>query len=225
MNTTTLTNRQQYSVLTVFPSIVAWLATLMILLVINSSRLAHAEGLDLPKPDYNDLKHLEEPELKRLFIPESMRAYIDKIREGRTLGQLIPEDERQTIEIEEWIPADIYLKGVIRRQDGRHVVWTQDRNSLYSSYLGESSIEVGGISQTGSVPFQMEDESFRLLPGQVWSAAEQSIKERHTYQPNFSPQLIPSVTQMVDPNGSESAGADINESGDEQLDYLEESSQ
>lgn len=225
MSTTTTNSSKQNSILTVLSGVAVLLATLLIFLTINFSQLAHAEGVDLPKPDHNDLKHLEEPELKRLFIPEHMRAYIDKIREGRTLGQLIPEDGRQTIQIEKWIPADIYLKGVIRRQDGRHVVWTQDRNSLYSSYLGESSVEVSGISQTGSVPFQMEDESFRLLPGQVWSAAEQSIKERHTYQPNFSPQLIPSVTQMIDPNSSESAGADINESSDEQLDYLEESGQ
>ncbi len=120
--------------------------------------------------------------LDRLFNTRKDRKFIDAIRNSNK--SLIKKEPPRIIKS---IPADLYVKGVVLRRDGKHTVWSQNDNNLHTPTLESSLVDQRNIWKNGSVKLHYNKQAFRLRPGQVWSTKESSIKERYLFTPTETP--------------------------------------
>lgn len=118
------------------------------------------------------------PELGRLLTTPEERARLENVRHHRSPEALSPDLEVPSEAAEEnpepAEAAGVYtLKGLVRRADGRHVVWLNDGNTLAGPTTAEGAyVEVKNAGR-GGVPIRLPGNAGRVVlkPGQSYDAA------------------------------------------------------
>jgi hypothetical protein len=118
------------------------------------------------------------PELGRLLTTPEERARLETFRHHRTPEALSPDSEVSSEVAEENsdLPGEarVYtLKGLVRRPDGRHVVWLNQGNTLAGPTTAEGAyVEVNNTGR-GGVLIRLPGNAGRVVlkPGQSYDAA------------------------------------------------------
>jgi len=118
------------------------------------------------------------PELGRLLTTPEERARLETFRHHRTQEALSPDSEVSSEVAEENSDlageARVYtLKGLVRRPDGRHVLWLNQGNTLAGPTTAEGAyVEVKNTGR-GGVLIRLPGNAGRVVlkPGQSYDAA------------------------------------------------------
>ncbi|MFH1216375.1 MAG: hypothetical protein V1706_07735 [Pseudomonadota bacterium] len=122
------------------------------------------------------------PELGRLLTTPEERARLETFRHQRTPDELSPEPGWSN-EVAGENPASVEesrvytLKGLVRRADGRHVVWLNEGSTLTGSITAEGAYVEVKSAGSGAVQILLPDDAGRVVlkPGQSFDTATGKI--------------------------------------------------
>jgi hypothetical protein len=128
-----------------------------------------------------------QPVLHRFFTTASQRLALDNARQqGGAQATMIAEINPQHTEISVNAPLVVLLKGLVLRNDGRHVVWLNDTNTLHPANNDNTVVDIKRInSHTVSIPVSthglLSQHTRALKPGQLWKVDDNTVEENfHT---------------------------------------------
>ncbi|MBL4865412.1 MAG: hypothetical protein JKY67_03440 [Pseudomonadales bacterium] len=106
----------------------------------------------------------------RLFTTTGDRILLDRVRREGLSEDF--EMNSKTATVKEVRPRrrELYLQGVMLRDDGNHVVWVNGQNTMSSRELEEGIIvDLRHILKDGpAIPVETLTSEFTIKPGQVW---------------------------------------------------------
>ena len=110
-------------------------------------------------PGYTVAKEYSEQSLRTLFTSQQERQDIDSGRRGKSS----PEDQ----DIVE--PSSIQVNGIVKRSDGKNVVWINGKNTMDSSTVDGIKVYSNSINVQGKVPVMIDGQKVYIKPGETWS--------------------------------------------------------
>jgi len=118
------------------------MVTRILILILLSSSHATAEGFN-------------EQSLKTLFTSASERKAINATRRGA--GGFMPG------------AASVQVKGVVRRSDGKSVVWLNRKNTMDNTMIDGVKVYPNAINKNNKVPIMVDGRMVHVKPGESWS--------------------------------------------------------
>ena len=103
--------------------------------------------------DFND------NDLKSLFTSPEHRNRIDGKRSGRVTGSVSPQ----------FGPNTININGVVKRKNGKSVVWVNGKSTLNNSTIDGARVLTRSLDKKTKIPVNIDGEVVHLQPGQIWS--------------------------------------------------------
>ena len=100
-----------------------------------------------------------EQSLKTLFTSQHQRQDIDG---NRKANDTVEEQIQKT-------PSNIQVDGVLKRRDGKNVVWVNGKNTMDSSMVDGVKVYSNSISDKNKVPMIVDGKKVYIKPGQTWS--------------------------------------------------------
>ena len=100
-----------------------------------------------------------EYDLKNLFTTPELRKQIDAARRGGAASTGAQRLGSSTIRI----------NGVVRRKNGKSVVWVNDSNTLDNSNINGVKVYTRALDKKSKVPVNIDGRVVYLRPGQTWS--------------------------------------------------------
>lgn len=100
-----------------------------------------------------------EQSLKTLFTSQQQRQDIELGRRshGSTNGETITR------------PSSVEINGLVKRSDGKNVVWINGKNTMDSSVIDGTKIYSKSINDQNKVPVMIDGRKVYVKPGQSWS--------------------------------------------------------
>ncbi len=110
-----------------------------------------------------------EYDLKSLFTSPSQRKNIDATRRGEaTTGTSLRG------------PSSISINGVVKRNNGKSVVWVNGKSTLNNTTIDSARVQTKSIKKTSKkIPIYIDGKKVYMRPGQTWS--EESGKVADNY--------------------------------------------
>ena len=96
-----------------------------------------------------------EQSLKTLFNSSSERKAINATRRG---GSGFVSG-----------PASVELKGVVKRSDGKSVVWINRKNTMGNTMIDGVKVYPNAINKNNKVPIRVDGRMVYVKPGESWS--------------------------------------------------------
>jgi len=100
-----------------------------------------------------------EQSLKTLFTSQQQRQDIEG---NRKVNDAVDEQIQKT-------PSNIQVDGVLKRRDGKNVVWVNGKNTMDSSMVDGVKVYSNSISDKNKVPMIVDGKKVYIKPGQTWS--------------------------------------------------------
>lgn len=126
-------------------------------------------------------------QIGRLFFTPAQRAALDQAR----------QHNKNLDTANETAPDNITLNGVVKRSDGRHIVWINNR--AFSNNTSAESVTVTREKGSGryTVKLPYSDKRVQLKVGQSMDAASGKVDEAYRKKPAFNPDksVTPSAIQ------------------------------
>jgi len=104
---------------------------------------------------YVNADGFNEQSLKTLFNSPSERKAINATRRG---GAGFESG-----------PASVELKGVVRRSDGKSVVWVNRKNTMRNTLIDGVKVYPNSINKNNKVPIRVDGRMVYVKPGESWS--------------------------------------------------------
>ncbi|MDT8452258.1 MAG: hypothetical protein RQ936_05875 [Gammaproteobacteria bacterium] len=100
-----------------------------------------------------------EQSLKTLFTTPQQRQAIDSDRRNsRASGNQIQDG-----------PSSIQLNGIVKRSNGKSVVWINGRNTMDSTNVEGYKVYSNAINAGNKTPVMVDGKKIYLKPGETWS--------------------------------------------------------
>ena len=114
--------------------------------------------------------HFSENELGKLFTTPVQRQKIDAFRKGKSIGAV-----REQVS-----PSDVKIQGLVKRSDGKSVVWLNGQNTLNSSHVGGVRASAANKNiKSDKVRVTINNKTVRLKPGEVWSEETNQVTDTY----------------------------------------------
>ena len=105
---------------------------------------------------YANADGFDEQSLKTLFNSPSERKAINATRRGGGGGFVSG-------------PASVELKGVVKRSDGKSVVWINNKNTMNNSMVDGVKVYPNAMNKNNKVPVRVDGRMVYVKPGETWS--------------------------------------------------------
>ena len=100
-----------------------------------------------------------EQSLRTLFTSQQQRQDIEGDRRGSDLSE-----EPALVG-----PSSVQINGVVKRSNGKSVVWVNGKSTLDSSTVDGVKVYSNSISSQNKVPVMIDGQKVYIKPGQTWS--------------------------------------------------------
>ncbi len=100
-----------------------------------------------------------EQSLRTLFTSQQQRQDIEAGRRGSNLLE-----EQALVG-----PSSVQINGVVKRSNGKSVVWVNGKNTLDSSMVDGVKVYSNSISSQNKVPVMIDGRKVYIKPGETWS--------------------------------------------------------
>ena len=114
---------------------------------------------------YANADGFDEQSLKTLFNSPSERKAINATRRGGGGGFVSG-------------PASVELKGVVKRSDGKSVVWVNRKNTMENTMIDGVKVYPNAMNKNNKIPIRVDGRMVYVKPGETWSE-ETGVTEDH----------------------------------------------
>ena len=104
-------------------------------------------------------QEFSEQSLKTLFTSMQERQAIDS---GRRANK--SSDGQSLVE-----PSSVQINGIVKRSNGKSVVWANGKNTMDSSIVDGVKLYPGSISVNNKVPVMIDGKKVYIKPGETWT--------------------------------------------------------
>jgi len=129
---------------------------------------------------YSSFSFAEELTIGRLFFSPKERAELDQLRLQFEQTKYTQNKENATP-----IPNFLNLKGFIKTNQGRNVVWLDNNNAIEELNIPGLRVDISNVNENG-LPIHIinGDKQLKLKPGQRLDTTNGQIMERY-YEQNI----------------------------------------
>lgn len=110
-------------------------------------------------PFHGYAKDYNEQSLRSLFTSQQQRQEIDNNRNAAG-----SKNEPANIR-----PSSVHINGIVKRSNGKSVVWINGKNTLDNSIVDGVKIYSNGITEKNKIPVSVDDRTIYIKPGETWS--------------------------------------------------------
>ena len=100
-----------------------------------------------------------EQSLKTLFHSPQERQAIES---DRKVGG--PSEERAFA-----APSSVQINGMVKRSNGKNVIWINGKNTMDSSMVDGIKVYPGSINKNNKIPVMIDGQKVYIKPGETWS--------------------------------------------------------
>ena len=100
-----------------------------------------------------------EHSLRTLFTSQQQRQNIEGERRGSNLSE-----EQALVG-----PSSVQINGVVKRSNGKSVVWVNGKNTMDSSTVDGVRVYSNSINAQNKVPIMIDGRKVYIKPGETWS--------------------------------------------------------
>ena len=104
-------------------------------------------------------QEFSEQSLKTLFTSMQERQAIDSGRRDNKSS-----DGQSLVE-----PSSVQINGIVKRSNGKSVVWANGKNTMDSSIVDGVKLYPGSISVNNKVPVMIDGKKVYIKPGETWT--------------------------------------------------------
>jgi hypothetical protein len=109
-----------------------------------------------------------EQSLKTLFTTPSERQAINANRRGgQSTGGFVSG------------PASVQVKGIVKRGDGKSVVWVNNKNTMDNSMVDGVKIYSNSMNKSNKIPVRVDGRMVYVKPGETWSEETGVVEDNY----------------------------------------------
>jgi hypothetical protein len=110
-----------------------------------------------------------EQSLKTLFTSPPERQTINAARRG---GQSSGSDFVPG-------PAGVHVKGIMKRSNGKSVVWINNKNTMNSSMVDGVKVYSNAMNKNNKIPVRVDGRMVYVKPGETWSEETGVVEDNY----------------------------------------------